>query len=380
MHKLEIVSAVPEMRDLSSAPGQDPAGWFTPARLLVLFCVMNLLIYLDRGVIASNGVNGSFDGNPATDHGIQGDFQLSAFYDGLLPAAFMVGLLVSSPIFAEASHKFNAMRLMGIGLAVWSAATAGCAVSWGFWSIMVCRMVVGVGEASFVSLAAPFIDDNAPPGRKSMWLASFYLCIPVGYALGYVFGGLVHGFMGTPGDWRVAFALESAAMVPFALFFMLVRNPIDLQGSKAGHGQQGAGQRPKRSGEQFFEDVKEVLRHPVYSANVAALTVYTAVLGVYGYWGPKAGCVVFQLEASEADVLFGAVTVVTGVVGTLARGSSRREHSDRVPACCISGAPSAAQLAAQRHTHEKRRSVNGPAVPRWRYLQCCVPWGLTQTR
>lgn len=26
-------------------------------------------------------------------------------------------------------------------------------------------------------------DDYAPPGAKSKWLAAFYLCIPVGYAL-----------------------------------------------------------------------------------------------------------------------------------------------------------------------------------------------------
>ena len=33
----------------------------------------------------------------------QGDFELSLFQDGVLPAAFMVGLLASSPAFAEAS-------------------------------------------------------------------------------------------------------------------------------------------------------------------------------------------------------------------------------------------------------------------------------------
>jgi len=33
--------------------------WFTPTRLLTLFCLINMLNYLDRGVIASNGVNGA---------------------------------------------------------------------------------------------------------------------------------------------------------------------------------------------------------------------------------------------------------------------------------------------------------------------------------
>lgn len=31
----------------------------------------------------------------------------------------------------------------------------------GFWSLLLCRMAVGVGEASFVALAAPFIGEEA---------------------------------------------------------------------------------------------------------------------------------------------------------------------------------------------------------------------------
>ncbi len=31
----------------------------------------------------------------------QGEFNLTLFEDGLLPAAFMIGLLLSSPVFAE---------------------------------------------------------------------------------------------------------------------------------------------------------------------------------------------------------------------------------------------------------------------------------------
>ena len=33
--------------------------WFSPGRLLALFCGISLLVYLDRGALSSNGVNGS---------------------------------------------------------------------------------------------------------------------------------------------------------------------------------------------------------------------------------------------------------------------------------------------------------------------------------
>ena len=44
------------------------------------------------------------------------------------------------------------------------------------------------------------------------------------------------------------------------------------------------------------------------------------MLGAFAYYGPKAGREVFDLKAADADVLFGAVTVTTGVMGTLLGG------------------------------------------------------------
>ena len=131
----------------------------------------------------------------------------------------MIGLLVSSPIFASlaSSPNRNEMRLIGYGLVCWAIAVLGCALSLGFWSLLLCRMAVGVGEASFVSLASPFIDDVAPPDRKTLWLAVFYACIPVGYAFGFFYGGTVAVAVG----WRAAFAIEGVMMLPFIAYAFL---------------------------------------------------------------------------------------------------------------------------------------------------------------
>ena len=55
----------------------------------------------------------------------------------------------------------NAFRLIGIGLSAWTVAVAGCGLALGFWTLALCRMLVGVGEASFVALASPFIGAKA---------------------------------------------------------------------------------------------------------------------------------------------------------------------------------------------------------------------------
>lgn len=70
-------------------------------------------------------------------------------------------------------------------------------------------------------------DDFAPAASKAKWFAAFYLCIPVGFALGYIFGGAVTA----AASWRWTFVMEGAAMLPF-IAFALTAQPLQLRGSK----------------------------------------------------------------------------------------------------------------------------------------------------
>uniref|UniRef100_A0A0E0I4A7 Major facilitator superfamily (MFS) profile domain-containing protein n=1 Tax=Oryza nivara TaxID=4536 RepID=A0A0E0I4A7_ORYNI len=257
----------------TSGAADEKPSWFTPKRLLVMFCLINMLNYVDRGAIASNGVNGSRQsctgGTCTSGSGIQGDFNLNNFEDGVLSSAFMVGLLIASPIFASLAKIHNPFRLIGVGLLVWTIATAGCGCSFDFWSITICRMLVGVGEASFISLAAPFIDDNAPAAQKTAWLAMFYMCIPTGIAVGYVYGGLV----GNSLHWRAAFWGESILMLPFVILGFVIK-PLELKG--------------------FNHSVKT--------------KEYGEMLN------PE------RQDETKQDIMFGGITIVCGIFGTLSGG------------------------------------------------------------
>ncbi|XP_006652538.2 probable sphingolipid transporter spinster homolog 2 [Oryza brachyantha] len=337
----------------TSGAADEKPSWFTPKRLLVMFCIINMLNYVDRGAIASNGVNGSrkscTGGACTPGSGIQGDFNLNNFEDGVLSSAFMVGLLIASPIFASLAKIHNPFRLIGVGLLVWTIATAGCGCSFDFWSITICRMLVGVGEASFISLAAPFIDDNAPAAQKTAWLAMFYMCIPTGIALGYVYGGLV----GNSLHWRAAFWGESILMLPFVILGFVIK-PLQLKGfthsvktkdygvmfnpelqdeAKQGvsAGDDGLAETlPRRFSfssfgkkvlteiRYFGKDMKELLQEKVYVINVLGYISYNFVIGAYSYWGPKAGQDIYNM--ANADIMFGGITIVCGIFGTLSGG------------------------------------------------------------
>ncbi|XP_058069553.1 probable sphingolipid transporter spinster homolog 2 [Magnolia sinica] len=353
----EMARAPPLLED-PEAPSNP--SWFTPKRLLIIFCVINMLNYVDRGAIASNGVNGSLrtcteSGICTAGSGIQGDFNLNNFQDGVLSSAFMVGLLVASPIFASLAKSHNPFRLIGVGLSVWTFATAGCGFSFDFWSITIFRMLVGVGEASFISLAAPFIDDNAPIAKKTAWLGVFYMCIPTGIAVGYVYGGLVGGHL----NWRFAFWGEAILMLPFAVLGFVIKplqlkgfpsagteklsisaeviipevedignskGAVDMLGGKAELHVGGSKKfsLAKTAGEiqnqfaRFWKDMKVLLLDKVYVVNVLGYIAYNFVIGAYSYWGPKAGYEIYHM--SNADLLFGGVTIVCGIFGTLSGG------------------------------------------------------------
>lgn len=44
------------------------------------------------------------------------------------------------------------------------------------------------------------------------------------------------------------------------------------------------------------------------------------VIGAYSFLGPKAGRAIFDIPGETADLVFGGVTVLTGILGTLFGG------------------------------------------------------------
>uniref|UniRef100_A0A1J3IV72 Putative sphingolipid transporter spinster-like protein 1 n=1 Tax=Noccaea caerulescens TaxID=107243 RepID=A0A1J3IV72_NOCCA len=320
----------------ASTPTAKKRFW-TPLKFVAILCVINLINYVDRGVIASNGVNGSArvcdpKGVCSAGTGIQGEFNLTNFQDGLLSSAFMVGLLVASPIFAGLSKRFNPFKLIGVGLTVWTLAAIGCGFSRNFWMIAVFRMFVGVGEASFISLAAPYIDDSAPAARKNLWLGWFYMCIPAGVALGYVFGGYVGKHLG----WRWAFYIEAILMAVFVVLCFCIKPPqlkgfadkdskkpsasIETVALTDAEASQIKTESPKSKSRKnllvlFGRDLKALFSEKVFIVNVLGYITYNFVIGAYSYWGPKAGFGIYKMK--NADMVFGGLTIVCGIIGTL---------------------------------------------------------------
>ena len=168
------------------------------ASVLVLVFI-NLINYMDRSTVA--GMIESIRKDPYFN--IKNEDK----YLGLLQTAFVVSYMIFAPIFGYLGDRFSRNWIMGIGLTFWCLSTLAGSFMYNFWWFLFFRACVGIGEASYSTIAPAIISDLFSKDTRSQILALFYFAIPVGTGLGYMVGAEVaaHVDPGTGGDddaWR----------------------------------------------------------------------------------------------------------------------------------------------------------------------------------
>jgi MFS family permease len=264
-----------------------------PALVLALLTALNLLNYLDRFVLS------------AVLPKVQDNLHLSNFVGGSLATVFLIGYFVTSPVFGSLADRAGTggrKRLVTLGIVVWSLATIASGLAHDTWSLLAARAVVGVGEASYATIAPTLIDDVAPPGKKGRWMAIFYSAIPIGSALGYMLGGTVEH---ATGSWRAAFFVAGGPGIVFALLCLLIVEPARRTAAKQSD---------------VLASVRVLLGMPLFVRTVLGYCAYSFALGGFAYWAPKYLHARYGVEVGIASARFGAITVVTGAVGTLVGG------------------------------------------------------------
>jgi MFS family permease len=263
----------------------------SPVMLLVYFCVLNILMYLDRGVLSSL--------LPA----LQDDsrMHLSDFQSGILGSVFMFGFMIASPIFAYSSQTVHPFNLIAIGIAIWGGAVLFAAVSRRFWTLAAARMLSGIGEASFVCLASPILLSIAPSSKKNLWISIFYSALTIGYALGYVIAPPVkNSFNG----WYVVFYFEAVASIPFVLIALFAYKDPKLIFKKDNK-------------VPISVQFKILKRKPVFVLLVLGYGAYSFTVGGIAHWGPTMLQKQFSKGETTATFSLGAITIISGLFATV---------------------------------------------------------------
>ncbi len=266
--------------------------------ILALLTTLNLVNYIDRFLVMAVGPR------------FQGELHLSDGGLGLVEAAFMIGYMLTSPIFGRLGDRYPRRALIGAGVALWSIATVVSGLAPTAGSMLAARIAVGVGEASYATIGPTIIIDLAPRDARNRWLAIFYVAIPVGAALGYILGGVLEPALG----WRAAFFVCGGPGLLLAAVVLLIAEPVrshTAEGDRAG----------------AFAVYLELFRNSPYRLAVLGYVAQTFAIGGFSAWAAPFLERKLCLPLSTGTQIFGVITGATGLVGTALGGVL----ADRIP-------------------------------------------------
>ncbi|WP_309603401.1 MFS transporter [Sphingomonas sp.] len=163
--------------------------------LVLLLGAAVFLNYVDRGAIAVAApvMKGEL-GMSATAFGIA----VSAFFWVYAPVQLLVGWLCD---------RFSVYRLMAGGIVLWAASTLLIGFVGGFASLLVLRVMLGVGESIAFPGTSKIIAMNVPPEQRGMANAAVAAGLALGPAIGTLTGGLIVASLG----WRAMFIIFGLA-------------------------------------------------------------------------------------------------------------------------------------------------------------------------
>ncbi|KAF7206582.1 protein spinster homolog 3 [Nothobranchius furzeri] len=309
----------------SLAPKAAEASAVSPKQAYVataVLCYINLLNYMERYTIA--GVLSD----------IQKFFSISDSTAGLLQTVFICSFLLLAPLFGYLGDRYNRKYIMIGGLSVWLLTAAGSSfvTQSQFWLLVLLRALVGVGEASYSTVAPTIIGDLFSGGQRSIMICVFYIFIPVGSGLGYITGA---GSASLTGDWHWALRITPImGAVGLILLVFLCPNP-----PRGAAETQGGGVAVQST---YMEDVKYLLKNKSYVWSSLGVTALAFLTGALAFWLPtflfRAHVTQGLREPCNGDAcnttdsyIFGAVTVATGVLGGALGTSLSRRFVDKFP-------------------------------------------------
>jgi MFS family permease len=280
---------------------------------LGLLVAVNLLNYIDRQVL--------FAVFPL----IKTDLAISDTELGFLGSAFMLSYLLLAPLFGWLGDHWSRIRLASGGLVVWSLATALAGVAPGYRTLLAARATVGVGEASFGTVSPGLISDFFPREQRGRILSWFYVAIPVGSAVGYLLGGV----LGQRFGWHAAFLMVGLPGLLLAIPIWLLRSP-PRGGNDAA---------PTAPAGKASAGYATLFRNRSFVWNTIAMAAMTFAIGGLAQWIPSFLNRVHSLDVEKGNILFGATTVLAGILGTLAGGwlGDRWQKKSRKGYLLISG-------------------------------------------
>lgn len=191
---------------------------------LALVAATNMVSLLDRNILAILA--------PAIKADLHiGDAEMGLLY-GTVFALFYA--LFSLPL-GRLADGWIRTRLLATSISFWSIATAGAAFAGGFFTLMLSRLCVGIGEAAAQPAGTSLAYDYFPQQRRGLVMAVIAAAIAMGLGGSLIIGGVAAQWWsaryaggGAPlglAGWQFAFAVAAAPGFIIAMLMARLKEP-----------------------------------------------------------------------------------------------------------------------------------------------------------
>ncbi|KAH9393535.1 Protein spinster 1, partial [Tyrophagus putrescentiae] len=264
---------------------------------VAILCFVNLLNYMDRFTIAGvlDEIKKYFEINDATA--------------GLLQTVFICSYMVFAPVFGFLGDRYSRKIIIIFGVLFWSSVTLLSSFvqphHTGLFFLF--RGLVGIGEASYSTVAPTIIADLFVGKKRSTMIALFYFAIPVGSGLGYIVGSQMASIFGS-WHWALRFTPTFGLLAVVGFLFITEPERGAMESERYQPPVQDE-QEPSSTG--FRSTLASLQRDAAYLVSVP-----TYVLTTLGF---------------TISFIFGAIACVGGILGVLMGSLSSQYFRQKYP-------------------------------------------------
>lgn len=280
-------------------------AWFAA----IMLAAANTLAFVDRQALALLV-------QPIKEDLQVSDTAMSLLY-GLSFTMFYV--LVGIPV-ARLADRANRRNIVAAAIFIWSLATALCGIARSFGTLFAARIGVGAGEGGLSPAAYSILSDYFPKEKLPAAMGVYQMGIYVGGAAALLLGGLLASvvppsstiavpLIGAVKGWHLVFLMLGLPGLVLSGLMLLVREPARM--GEGGH----------QPSPPFSQLLAHVGRHwQAYVGISFGFALMILVGNATGAWIPAFLERKFGLTTAEIGGLYGSITAVCGVSGTLIGG------------------------------------------------------------
>lgn len=171
--------------------------------VMILLFLAGVINYLDRSALS---IAAPF---------IQGDLSLTPTQMGIIFSSFSVGYAIFNFVGGVAADKYGAKMTLFVAMIVWSLFSGALVLAAGFVSMIVIRVLFGMGEGPLAATINKMVNNWFPPSNRATVVGLTNSGTPLGGAI----AGPIVGFVAIAYGWRVSFIAIMVVGIIWAIFW-----------------------------------------------------------------------------------------------------------------------------------------------------------------